>query len=46
MTKRLESLLNIFQYLEKTLLDHNFQADEQGLIKSIEISIKNYDKLI
>lgn len=37
--KRLDSLLDIFQYLKKTLLDRDFHADEQGLIKSIETSI-------
>ncbi|KAK3173425.1 hypothetical protein OEA41_006754 [Lepraria neglecta] len=46
MIERLESLLDIFQCLEKTLLDRNFQADEQGLIKRIETLIKNCDELI
>lgn len=46
MTERLENLLNIFQCLEKTLLDRNFQPDEQGLIKNIEKSIQNCDELI
>ncbi|MCJ1455393.1 hypothetical protein MMC28_005748 [Mycoblastus sanguinarius] len=46
MTERLESLLDIFQYLKKTLLDRTFQADEQGLIESIETSIQNCDELI
>lgn len=46
ITGRLESLLDIFQCLKKTLLDRNFQADEQALVKSIETSIKNCDELI
>lgn len=37
--KRLDSLLDIFQHLEKTLLDRDFYANEQGLIKSIKTSI-------
>ncbi|KAL8825018.1 MAG: hypothetical protein Q9191_004671, partial [Dirinaria sp. TL-2023a] len=45
-TTRLESLLGIFQCLEKTLSDRKFQADEQGLIKNIETSIENCDELI
>ena len=46
ITKKLEGLLEIFQCLEKTLLDRNFQADERSLIKSIETSIENCDELI
>lgn len=46
MTERLESLLDIFQCLEKTLSDRGFQADEQSLISNIETSIKNCDELI
>ena len=42
----LDSLLNIFQSLEKTLLDREFLADEQDLVKNIETSIKNCDDLI
>ena len=46
ITKKLEALLEIFQFLEKTLLDRNFQADERSLIKRIETSIENCDELI
>ncbi len=46
MTGRLESLLDTFKCLEKTLSDRSFQADEQGLINNIETSIKNCDELI
>ena len=42
----LDSLLKIFQSLEKTLLDREFLADEQDLVKNIETSIKNCDDLI
>lgn len=42
----LDSLLEIFQSLEKTLLDREFLADEQDLVKNIETSIKNCDDLI
>ena len=45
-TERLESLLDIFQCLGKTLSDRRFQADEQNLISSIETSVKNCDELI
>lgn len=44
--ERLESLLDIFQCLRKTLSDRNFQADEQSLISTIETSIKNCHELI
>lgn len=46
MSERLESLLDILQHLHKTLVDRKFQADEQGLIKSIETLIKNCDESI
>lgn len=46
INERLESLLGIFQCLGKTLSDRVFQADEQGLIKCIETSVKNCDELI
>lgn len=46
MIERLEDLSAIFQRLEKTLLDRNVLADDKNLIKSIEISIKQCDKLI
>jgi len=46
MTERLEYLLDIFQSLEKTLLDRHFQADERSLIKNIETSIQDCDELI
>ena len=45
-TKRLESLLDIFQCLKKTLSDRSFQADEQSLISNIKTSIKNCHELI
>ena len=45
-TEKLESLLDIFQCLEKTLSDRSFQADEQKLISSIEASVKKCDELI
>ena len=44
MTKRLDGLLHIFQCLTKTLSDRDFQADERGLVKSIETSITNCDE--
>ena len=46
MTERLESLLDIFQSLQETLADRNFQADEQVLVKRIETSIQNCDESI
>ncbi len=46
ITERLVSLLDIFQCLEKTLEDRNFQEDEQGLIKRIETSIQNCQESI
>ena len=44
MTERLDGLLDIFQCLTKTLSDRDFQADERGLVESIETSIKNCDE--
>lgn len=46
MVERLECLSDVFQCLEKTLLDRNNQTEEQSLIKSIEVSIKKCDELI
>ncbi|KAL9100680.1 MAG: hypothetical protein Q9163_003967 [Psora crenata] len=46
MIKRLDSLLDIFQCLKKTLLDRHYQADERSLIESIETSIKSCEELI
>ncbi len=45
-TKRLESLLDIFRYLEETISTRRFQADERDLVKNIEASISECDKLI
>ena len=44
--KRLESLLEIFSYLGETVSNRKFQADERGLVKNIEASISECDKLI
>lgn len=44
MTERLDGLLDIFQCLTKTLSDRDFEADERGLIESIETSIKNCEE--
>ena len=44
--KRLESLLKIFTYLGETVSNRNFQADEQDLVKNIEASVSECDKLI
>ncbi len=46
MTERLECLLDIFQDLKKTITNRKIQADERGLLKNIETSIKNCDSLI
>lgn len=46
MVERLECLSDIFQCLEKTLSDRRIQAEEQSLIKSIEMSIGQCDELI
>ena len=45
-TDTLNSLLEIFQSLKKTLSDRKFLADEQDLVKNIETSIKNCDDSI
>lgn len=45
-TEKLESLLGVFQLLEKTLSNRKFQADERSLIENIETLIKNCDELI
>ena len=45
-TDKLNSLLEIFQSLKKTLSDRNFLADEEDLVKNIETSVKNCDDLI
>ena len=45
-TDKLNSLLEIFQCLKKTLSDRKFLADEQDLVKNVETSIKNCDDLI
>ena len=44
--KRLESLLEIFSYLGETVSNRKFQADERDLVKNIEASISECDKLI
>ena len=46
MIERLDSLLDIFQCLKKTLSDRHFQADERSLIESIETSIKSCEEFI
>lgn len=46
ITDKLDSLLVIFESLEKALSNREFQVDERKLIKNIETSIKNCDKLI
>ena len=46
MIERLDSLLDIFQCLKKTLLDRHFQVDERSLIESIETSIKSCEESI
>lgn len=45
-TEKLESLLQIFQSLEKTISNRKFRIDEQDLIKNIETSIIKCDELI
>ena len=45
-TERLRSLLDVFQYLDKTISDRKVQADEGDLIKNIETTVKECDKLI
>ena len=44
--KNLESLLDIFRCLEGMISNRKFQADERGLVKTIEASISKCDKLI
>lgn len=46
MIERLDSLLDIFQCLKKTLSDRHFQVDERSLIESIETSIKSCEEWI
>lgn len=46
IVERLESLLEIFQHLEKALAHRIFQAGEQSLVKSIETSIKKCEEQI
>ena len=46
MIERLECLSEIFQSLEKTLLDRQVQTEEQSFIKSIYVSIHHCDELI
>ena len=45
-TDKLNSLLEIFQSLKKTLSDRKFLADEQDLVKNVETSIQNCDEVI
>ena len=44
--EKLESLAETFQSLQKALSSRTFQADERGLVKSIETSITKCDELI
>ncbi len=44
--EKLNNLLTILKSLENTLSNRNFQVDERSLIKSIETSIRNCDRLI
>ena len=44
--ERLDSLLDIFQCLEKTLSGRKFQADERSLVENIETSIKSCEEFI
>ncbi|KAL9075568.1 MAG: hypothetical protein Q9161_001641 [Pseudevernia consocians] len=46
MIERLNSLLDIFECLEKTLSGRKFQVDERSLVESIETSIKSCEELI
>lgn len=46
MIERLDTLLDVFQCLEKTLSCRKFQADERSLVESIETSIKSCEELI
>lgn len=45
-TKKLESLLDIFQQLKETLASRRFEADERSLIKKIENTIKDCDESV
>ena len=44
--KRLESLLDIFRYLEETISNRKFQTGEQDLVNNIEASISACGNLI
>ena len=44
--KRLESLLDIFHYLEESISIRKFQTGEQDLVNNIEASISECDNLI
>lgn len=44
--ERLESLAETFQSLEKALSSRTFQADQRGLVKSIETSMTKCDELV
>lgn len=44
--EKLDSLLIVLKFFERTLSDRKFQADEKSLIKNIETSIENCDELI
>ena len=46
MIERLDSLLDIFQCLKKTLSDRHFQVDERSLVESIKTSIKSCEEWI
>ena len=46
MIERLDSLLDIFQRLKKTLSARHFQVDERSLVESIETSIKSCEEWI
>jgi len=45
-TKKLESLLDIFQQLKETLDSRRFEADERSLIEKIETTITDCDESI
>ena len=44
--EKLESLVDIFQELEKTLIDRKYQEDERSLIEKIEKTIKDCEESI
>ena len=46
MIERLDSLLDIFQCLRKTLSDRHFHVDERSLVESIETSIESCEEWI